>query len=128
MKWKNWLVAIIGAWLIITPWIYGFSSHSGADWTSVIAGAITLVLGIWAASLPKSTATWANWENWTTFAMGIWFIIQPWSVGIASFAGNTWNDVILGIVIAILDLWVMGQNINTNTSNRSHSRQQHATS
>lgn len=128
MKWKNWTVAIIGAWFILTPWVFGFSGHTGAVWTSVIAGAIQLIVAIWAAALPKSTATWGNWQNWTSLAMGVWFIIQPWSVGIGNFAGNAWNDVILGVIVVILDLWVMGQNVDTNTSSSRSQRNQHATS
>ncbi|QQE78995.1 SPW repeat protein [Alicyclobacillus sp. SO9] len=116
MKWKNWTVAIIGAWFIISPWVFGFSNHAGAVWTSVIAGAIQLIVAIWAAALPESTADWSNWQNWTSLIMGIWFIIQPWSVGISSMTGNTWNDVILGAITVLLDLWIMGENGNASNS------------
>lgn len=132
MRTTNWVVALIGAWFIITPWVFGFSANTGAVWTSVVAGAIMLIVGIWAASLPRSTANWSNWRNWTSLVMGIWFIIQPWSVGIGNFAGNAWNDVILGAIVIILDLAVMGQNAGTSTSSsssrNSRSRNQHATS
>lgn len=127
MKWKNRTVAVIGAWLIITPWVFGFSDHVGALWTGVIAGAIELIVAIWAAALPESTATWGNWQNWTSLMIGVWFIIQPWSVGISSFMGNTWNDVILGAITGVLALWVMGQNVDTSSSSGRSHNSRHAT-
>lgn len=112
----------------MTPWVFGFSDHAGALWTRVIAGAIALIVAVWAAALPERTATWANWQNWTSLIMGVWFIIQPWSVKISSFMGNTWNDVILGAITVVLDLWVMGQNVDMSSSSSRNSNSRHATS
>jgi len=47
--WASWLNALIGIWLIISPWVYGFAG-SGWMWNSIVVGIIMLVLGFWAAS------------------------------------------------------------------------------
>lgn len=47
--WEEWLSAALGAWLIIAPWVLGFSNHGTAMLTHVLIGIATLVLALWAA-------------------------------------------------------------------------------
>lgn len=46
--WASWIDALIGIWLIISPWVYGYSG-SGWEWNSIVVGIIMLVLGVWSA-------------------------------------------------------------------------------
>lgn len=46
--WASWLNALIGIWLIISPWVYGFAG-TGWMWNSIVVGIIMLCLGCWAA-------------------------------------------------------------------------------
>lgn len=48
-KWEEWANALFGAWLIVSPWILGFSGLAAAMWNAVIVGLIVLVLAVWAA-------------------------------------------------------------------------------
>lgn len=43
---------ILGIWLIISPWVYGFATAAaaGAAWSSVIVGAAVVALSIWSGS------------------------------------------------------------------------------
>jgi hypothetical protein len=41
----DWLTALIGAWLVIAPWIIG-GFEDAAKWTSVVAGAAIVVLAL----------------------------------------------------------------------------------
>jgi hypothetical protein len=34
----EWSNVGLGAWLLIAPWVLGFSDHAGAGWTSVLVG------------------------------------------------------------------------------------------
>ena len=47
-KWASVINALIGIWLIISPWVYG-SAGDGYMWNSIIVGIIMLILGAWAA-------------------------------------------------------------------------------
>jgi hypothetical protein len=51
--WASWLNALIGIWLIISPWAYG-TSGAGWMWNSIIVGIIMLVLGTWAATSSRT--------------------------------------------------------------------------
>jgi hypothetical protein len=48
--WEEWISAILGAWLIVAPWVLNFSGHPAATRTSVLIGIATLVLAIWSAT------------------------------------------------------------------------------
>ena len=42
----EWLLPLFGALLFISPWIAGYTMHTGATWTSWIAGAVALIVGV----------------------------------------------------------------------------------
>jgi len=44
--WASWVVALVGAWFIISPWLYRYVGDVWT-WHSLLAGVILLVLGIW---------------------------------------------------------------------------------
>ncbi|GMA63396.1 SPW repeat protein [Alicyclobacillus fastidiosus] len=52
--WQLWLTGLIGIWVLISPWVYRFSSNTGALWNSIIFGAVTIILAIWALVAYKS--------------------------------------------------------------------------
>ncbi|GAB4234833.1 MAG: SPW repeat protein [Methyloligellaceae bacterium] len=48
-QWEEWLNAALGAWLIVSPWVLGFSATTTALYNAIIAGALVLALAFWAA-------------------------------------------------------------------------------
>jgi hypothetical protein len=48
-RWASWLNALIGIWMIISPWVYGYAGQSWM-WNSIVVGIIVLVLGVWSAT------------------------------------------------------------------------------
>lgn len=47
MAWPGWLNVInilAGIWLIVSPWVLGFTSNTTALWNAVILGIIVLVI------------------------------------------------------------------------------------
>lgn len=48
--WEEWISALLGAWLVLAPWVLGFSGHAAAMYTHVIIGIATLVLAVWSMS------------------------------------------------------------------------------
>ena len=45
MNWLSGINALVGIWMIISPWVVGFNHTGGATWSAVISGIIVLVLG-----------------------------------------------------------------------------------
>ena len=40
----NWIVAILGLWMIIAPFTLGYSTHAQPFWNEIIVGLVVAVL------------------------------------------------------------------------------------
>ncbi len=45
----DWIAAVVGLWLIVSPFILGTAVITAAIWNDIIVGIIVLILGAWAA-------------------------------------------------------------------------------
>jgi len=55
-KWEEWVEAALGAWLIVSPYLLGFTAQTHATWNQVIVGVIVGGLAIWSAMATSDTA------------------------------------------------------------------------
>ncbi|MBU6500593.1 MAG: SPW repeat protein [Patescibacteria group bacterium] len=44
---SNWARLAIGFWILISPWLLGFSSITIMKWSNLIAGLIIIILNVW---------------------------------------------------------------------------------
>src|SRR6188472_343428 len=92
----SWLNIALGIWVIISPFVVQFSQLPAAMWNNVIVGIVVAVLAIIRTSVRSQTA----W-SWANVILGIWMIISPFALGVMT-AAILWNNIILGIVIALV--------------------------
>ncbi|WP_214414483.1 SPW repeat protein [Sphaerisporangium fuscum] len=50
----SWVTAAFGALLLVSPWAFGFDGDGAAAWTAWIAGAVTVIVGLWTALQTRS--------------------------------------------------------------------------
>jgi len=43
----------------------------------------------------------AKWQDWASFALGLWLAVSPWIVGYAEHNAATANAVLAGLVLAL---------------------------
>jgi hypothetical protein len=48
--WEEWVSGLLGAWLVISPWVLGFSGSSSAVLTHLVVGVAAIVLAIWSTN------------------------------------------------------------------------------
>ena len=46
-KWEEWLDIALGLWLVVSPWILGFSDLRVAVWSAVGCGLVIAAMGAW---------------------------------------------------------------------------------
>jgi SPW repeat len=46
-EWQDWLTGILGVWLVVAPWVLGFSAMAAVVWDHVIVGALIVALSAW---------------------------------------------------------------------------------
>ncbi len=109
-KTLSWLVALAGAWEVVAPFLLGFTATTAFLWDAVIIGLALVVLGVWAAlSNQESTDRGLDWIN---AILGLWLIAAPFVLGYSGSAVPLWNDVGVGVIVAVLAGWAavaMGQ-------------------
>lgn len=101
VRWASGLNIIAGLWLIISPFVLGFSSHTTVMWNAVVVGVIVAVL----AAIRASGRYDQPWLSWINVLLGIWLFVSPWVLGRASITSVLWNSVVLGVIVFVLAGW-----------------------
>lgn len=91
--WNLFLVLGIGAWIMASPQVLGFSGTM-AD-TNQVAGAIIITFAVIAMSEVARSLRFLN------ILFGIWLIAGPWIIGADSNAA-LWNGVVIGVLLILL--------------------------
>ncbi len=88
----------VGVWVLISPFVLRFTNVRGAVWNNVVVGIVIMILA--------GTRAWARSSNiglsWINFILGIWLIVSAFVFGFRMTPVLTWNNVISGIVVAII--------------------------
>jgi len=51
----KWVQLVLGLWILISPWLVGFSSVTTALWSNVIAGLLIVIFALWGLFGGKSS-------------------------------------------------------------------------
>ncbi len=55
--------AVLGLWILVSPWLLGFSGISLAKWNAVIMGLLLILLNIWTIIEKKKVGGENNKQN-----------------------------------------------------------------
>lgn len=97
------LNVLAGIWLIIAPFVLGYTLSTPTTndiWVGIVVGVLALIRVF--------TPMRAMWLSWVNIVLGIWVIISPFVLGYSYYATARWNDIILGIIVAVLAIWSSG--------------------
>lgn len=94
------LNAMLGAWLVISPWMLSFLPDQPATGNSIVVGVTIAVLGI-ARAYGAYRATWLSWLN---VLLGGWLVLAPWVLTYAHDAAAP-NSAVVGITVLVLAAW-----------------------
>ena len=89
------LAVLAGSWLIIAPWVLGYSARD-PRWNDVVFGIIVGVLAL----TRVSGAYRAQVLSWINLLIGAWLVVACFTIDHTARA--SWNDVILGIIVFLL--------------------------
>ena len=95
---------ILGAILILSPWIFGFAA--GPQSENGLATGIVLI----AVSIAALTA-FAVWQEWLNLIVGLWLIVSPWLLRFQSTEAVR-IEFTIGIIVAAFahnELWFRSQ-------------------
>lgn len=92
----------IGAFLLASPWIFGYTREVVRLDTWVVGAAIA---GLSLAAILQ----FAEWEEWLNVLLACWLIASPWALDFTHTTAMHWS-IGLGIAIlslTLLELWMI---------------------
>ena len=93
----GWLLMLVGAWVALSPWIWGYDGEPGAIATDLSAGIAIVVISAAGILFPGLLTL--------NVLIGTWLAIAPWLVGYGDHDGPVGlSDVIAGLVVIAASL------------------------
>jgi hypothetical protein len=111
--WQDPVNAVLGAWLVLSPWALGFSGDAVAMGNFVVVGALLVAAALGAIFLPRA------WEEWTESVLGLWLVVSPWLIGYSVLENAKADAILSGLVILTLALWALQDEGNWLTPDKT---------
>jgi len=99
--WQDPVNALLGAWLVVSPWVLGFQSVTVAMVSTVAIGVLLVASSAGAMLLP------AAWEEWLDAILGAALMLAPLLLGFDGVDAALLNALVTGGVVTFLALWVL---------------------
>ena len=49
----KWIALILGVWIMVSPWLLGFSSITVMMWSDLLVGLVLVLMNVWLIFGPK---------------------------------------------------------------------------
>jgi VIT1/CCC1 family predicted Fe2+/Mn2+ transporter len=96
MRWQDWITAILGVILFITPFVFGDMSQTAAAWTAYVGGALLFMLG--GGSL---LFRWNPTVEYLPLIVGVLVFLAPWVLGFSAISAMAWSAWVIGVLAFI---------------------------
>ena len=102
-RYMFWLTGLLGLALILAPFVLGFNNDTNALWSSIVLGAVILVVSV----LEGALRDLSNWEYWLAGLAGILAVVAPFVLQFNTAEQSTqmWASIILGAVVTLLCIY-----------------------
>ncbi len=101
LQWEDWAGIALGAWLLASPWLLGYSAESAAVMNALVMGTI-LVLEEFLEVAAREEA-----EEWIDLVAGAWLAISPMALGFASSTAAAANAIAVGLLTLFFAAWAI---------------------
>lgn len=91
LQWEDWLGLAVGAWLIASPWVLGYSEELTPRMSAVIPGAALVAAEL--ANFEGHT----NAEEWVDVLVGVGLVLLPFLFGFDSQTVAAVNSIASGL-------------------------------
>jgi hypothetical protein len=99
--WQDAVNALLGTWLVISPWVLGFQNVVVAAASTMAIGAVLVASNLEAMQVPQA------WEEWLDMGLGALLMVVPAVLGFDSVAPALQNALVSGALVIALAIWVL---------------------
>jgi SPW repeat-containing protein len=101
LLWEDWLGLLVGAWLIASPWVLGYSDEMTPKLLAIVPGAALMSAEL--ANVEGHTST----EEWIDVLIGAGLVVAPFAFGFDSETVPTANSIASGLAAMLLAGWAL---------------------
>lgn len=96
------VTALLGAWLVVAPWFYGFAAAEETGMHFIVAtGSAIGILGTIRYLWPREGIV----LSWANLFLGGWLLLAPWARGYETVEERFWNSTVVGTAVIVLSVW-----------------------
>lgn len=99
--WQDPVNAVLGAWLIASPWVLGFQGVPAALLSTTAIGVLLIANSLGAMQVAQA------WEEWLDALLGIAMMLLPFLLGFDATRAALGNALVVGGLVTLLALWVL---------------------
>jgi len=99
--WQDPVNALVGVWLVLSPWMLGFQGTVSAAATTAAVGALLFATSVGAMQFPQA------WEEWLDVVLGVALMLLPVVFGFDDVQWAQQNALACGALVTFLALWVL---------------------
>jgi hypothetical protein len=99
--WQDPVNAVLGAWLLLSPWVLGFQHVQVAVLSTMAIGALLLATNLGAMSVPQA------WEEALDAVLGGALMLAPMLLGFDAAQAALANALVVGGTVTALAIWVL---------------------
>jgi hypothetical protein len=92
-----WLTLALGVWLVVSPFVLGYSDINAAIVNNFSVGAVAIILSA-TALFVRPIGRWA----WLLVPVGAWQAIAPLTLEYSEVAAAFANAIVVGVAIVVL--------------------------
>lgn len=101
LQWEDWAGIALGAWLMVSPWVIGFTDHQAATMNALIMGAILVLEELLELGVHEMA------EEWIDVVAGLWLVASPFALGFASVTPAAVSTVAVGLLTVLFGAWAL---------------------
>ena len=101
LQWEDWVGIALGAWMLVSPWVVGFSDHDLATFNALIMGTILVLEELLELGVHETA------EEWIDLVAGLWLMVSPIVLGFAALTPATVNTMGVGLLVVLFAAWAM---------------------
>ncbi len=91
---------MFSAWLMVSPFLLGYTSNTLALWNSLLVGLVAFVLAWFRMLRPDRSAL----PSVVNLLLGAWLAASPFVLGLASDYAVMWNNFAVGLAIVFFSI------------------------
>ena len=108
LQWEDWAGVALGAWLLASPWLFGYADQSAAMMNALVMGTILVLEEFLDVGVHEA------FEEWIDVVAGAWLVISPLALGFQASTAASVNAIAVGVLtvaFAMLAMTPLGETI-----------------